>query len=109
MTTITIDDELQSRFLAVAAPEEDIIALARAAMTEFIARRERQAAGRAEMQAMLDGPWHPAAEVNERIRSKYGYPDLSHMTTEELSEDAERALAAMNPAVREKMEREGLL
>ncbi len=56
MTTLTVDDEVVSRLEAVAAPEEDVTTLAKTAMIQFIERRERQAAGHAEMQAMLDGP-----------------------------------------------------
>lgn len=107
--TVTIDEEMQARFQAVAAPDEDFAAFLAAAAKDAIARRERQAAGRAEMQAMIDGPWHTMAEVQERARLKYGYSDLSHMTREELADDAERIIAAMDPKVREEMEREGWL
>ncbi len=43
MTTITLDDALQARIQAVAAPEEDFQAFIAAAAQDLIARRERQA------------------------------------------------------------------
>jgi hypothetical protein len=109
MVTITIDDTLEAQFRAVAAPDEDFAAFLAAAAKDAIARRARQAAGRAEMEAMLNGPWHTMAESSERLRVKYGLADLSHMTQEELADDAERVITAMDPKVREELEREGLL
>jgi len=104
---IALDDALETEIWAVAAPDEDLNAFI--AARDAVARRKRQAAGRAEMQAMIDGPWHTMAEVQERARLKYGYSDLSHMTREELADDAERIIAAMDPKVREEIEREGWL
>ena len=60
------------------------------------------------MQVMLDGPRHTKAEVNARLQRKYGYPDLSHLTRDQL-EETERTIAAMDPQVRAEMEREGWL
>ena len=109
VTTVTLDDEVQTRFQAIAAPDEALDAFVAAAARDALKRREHEAAGRAEMQAMIDGPWHTLEESNERMRLKYNLPDLSHMTREELEEDGERIIAAMDPQVREKLEREGWL
>ena len=109
MTTVTIDDALATRLRALRDQNGDFDALVADALTETARRWEREAAGRAEMQAMLDGPRHTLAESNERMRRKYGYPDVSHLTRDQLADEAERIVAAMAPAVREKMEREGLL
>lgn len=109
MTALMVDDEIVSRLEAVAAPDEDVTALAEAAVMQFIAHRERQAVGRAEMQAMLDGPKHTAAEVKERTRLKYGYADLSHLTHDEIVEQAEAALAALPPEKFAEAERLGLI
>ena len=45
MTTITLDDALQARIRAVAAPEEDFQDFIAAAALELVARRERRADG----------------------------------------------------------------
>ncbi len=99
MTALMVNDELVSRLEAVAAPDENVTALAEAAMMQFIAQRERQAAGRAEMQAMLDGPWHrfDPKESYRKNREKYGWSDLSHLTREELEEQGDALLDAMPP------------
>ncbi len=107
MATFTLDDALETEIRTVAAPDEDLSAFIAAAARDAVARRKRQAAGRAEMQAIIDGPWHTMTEVQERTRLKYGYADLSQMTREELADDADRIIAAMDPKVREEMEREG--
>lgn len=113
MTTVTLDDALQARIQAVAAPEEDFETFIAAAAQEMIARRERLAAqtkaAQAKAQAILNGPRHTLEESNERMRAKYDIPDLSHLTREEREADAERIVAALDPQVRAKMEREGLL
>ena len=94
---VPIDKEVQTRFQAVAAPDEDFVAFLDAAAMDAIARRERKAAGRAEMQAMLDGPRHTAAEVKVRMRLKYGYSDFSHLSHEELEDMGDAILDAMPP------------
>ena len=109
MTTVTIDDALATRLRALRDPQGDFNALIADALDETARRWEREAAGRAEMQAMLDGPRHTLAEVHERMQRKYGFPDLSHLTREELAEEAERIVEAMDPQVRAEIEREGLL
>lgn len=108
MTTITIDDTLATR-LRTLRGEDDLNAVAAEAIAKTVRDWEREAQGRAEIQAMLDGPRHTLAEVEARIRRKYGYPDLSHLTPDELAEQAEQALAAMNPHTRAELEREGWL
>jgi len=115
MTTVTLDDALQARIRAVAAPEEDFQAFIAAAAQDLIARRERQAraqqAARAEAQAILNGPnrLFDAEATYRRYKEKYGWSDLSHLAGEELIEDTERLIAAMPPEKRAAMEREGLL
>ncbi len=115
MTTVTLDDALQARIQAVAAPEEDFQAFIAAAAQDLIARRERQAraqqAARTEAQAILNGPSRlfDAEATYRRYKEKYGLPDLSHLAGEELIEDTERLIAAMPPEKRAAMEREGLL
>jgi len=108
MTTVTLDDALQARIRAVAAPEEDFQTFIAAAAQEMIARRERRAA---QAQAILDGP-HRASDPSvtyRKYQEEYGLPDLSRLTGDELIGDTERLIAAMPPEKRAAMEREGLL
>ena len=111
MTTLMVDDEVVSRLEAVAAPEEDVASLAKTAMLQFIERRERQAAGHAEMQAMLDGPRRPfdPEASYRRYQDKYGWPDLSHLSREELEERGDAILAALPPEKVAEAERLGLM
>lgn len=108
MTTITLDDALQARIRAVAAPEEDFQTFMAAAAQEMIARRERRAA---QAQAILNGSHHafdPDA-LQRKYQQAYGLSDLSHLTGEALIEDAERLIAAMPAEKRAALEKEGLL
>jgi predicted transcriptional regulator len=109
MTALMVNDEVVSRLEAVAAPEEDVTALAETAMMQFIARRERQAAGRAEMQAMLDGPRRPHTESMAEMRRKYSLPERSHLTHEELEEQGDAVLASLPPERIAEAERLGLI
>lgn len=109
MATVTIDDQLQTEFQEISAPDEDFSAFLAASAKDAIARRKRQAAGRAEMQAMIDGPWHTLEESNERMRRKYNLPDLPRLNRDERADEAEHIIAAMDPKVREELEREGWL
>ena len=109
MAAIALDDALETEIRAVAAPDEDLNAFIAAAAKDAIARRKRQAAGRAEMQAMIDGPWHTLEESNERMRRKYNIPDPSHLTREELAEQAEAYLATLPPEKIAEAERLGLI
>ena len=106
MATVTLDDTLQARFQAVAAPEEDFQAFMAAAGQEIIARRERRAA---EAQAILNGPRRLLAEADADFRNRHGLPAYSPLPPDELAEEAERLLAAMSPQVRAEMERQGLI
>lgn len=108
MTTITIDDALAMR-LRTLRGEGDLNAVAAEAIARTVRDWEREAQGRAEMQAMLDGPRHTLAEVDGKLRQKLGYPDPSYLTPDELAEQAEQAIAAMDPQVRAELEREGWL
>lgn len=115
MTTVTLDDALQARIQAVAAPEEDLQTFIAAAAQEMITRRERRAearaAAQAEAQAILNGPSRPfdAEATYRRYKEKYDLSDLSHLSGEALIEDTERLIAALPPEKRAAMEREGLL
>ncbi len=109
MTTVTIDDALATRLRLLRDKNDDFDALVADALAETVRRWEREAAGRAEMQAMLDGPRHTLAESHARACLKHGFPDLSHLTRDELADDAERIIAAMDPQVRSELEQEGLL
>ena len=109
MTTVTIDDALATRLRALRDTHGDLDDLVAEALTKNVPLWEREAQGRADMQAMLDGSWHPFEEAHERMRQKFGFPDLSHLTHEELADQAEAAIAAMDPEVRAELEREGWL
>lgn len=109
MTTVTIDDALATRLLTVRGPDSDLNTLAVEAIAKTVHDWEREAQGRAEMQAMLDGPRHTLTEVEARMRQKHGFPDLSHLSDDELADQAEQAIAAMDPQVRAELEREGWL
>lgn len=93
MTIVTIDDTLASRLHAGRGKNGDFNALVADALAETVRRWEWEAAGSAEMQAMLDGPRHTLAESNARMRLKYDIPDLSHLTRGEREAEAERVIA----------------
>lgn len=107
MTTVTIDDALATRLLTVRGTDSDLNTLAAEAIARTVRDWEREAQGRAEMQAMLDGPRHTLSEGSARLQQRYGFSDLSHLTHEQLAEKAEQVIAAMDPQVRAEMEREG--
>ena len=109
MTTVTIDDALATRLLTVRGTDSDLNALAAEAIAKPVRDWEREAQGRAEMQAMLDGPHHTLSEVEARIGQKHGYPSLLHLTRDQLAEEAEQVVATMDPQVRTELEREGWL
>jgi len=96
---LTIDEEVQARFRAVAAPDEDFNAFLAAAAKDALARREYQARGRAEMQAMLDGPRRrfDSEATYQAYREKYGWSDLSHLSREEIEERWDALLDASPP------------
>ena len=95
MPTVSVDDTLAARLRELQAADGDLETLVADALAEKVRRLEREAQGRAEMQAMLDGPWHPFEESHARMQQKFGFPDLSHLTNEELAEQAEATLAEM--------------
>ena len=109
MTTVTIDDELATRLRALRDGGDDFNLLVAEALAETVRRWEWEAAGRAEMRAMLDGPRHTLAEAEERTRLKYGFPDLSHLTDDELADQAEATLAALPPEKVAEARRLGLI
>lgn len=105
MTTVTLDDVLQARIQAVAAPEEDFQTLIALAAQEMITRRERQAeawaTAQTEAQAVLNGPhrtFDPEATY-QKYQEKYALPDLSHLSGEGLIEDTERRPKTRRPAM----------
>ncbi|MDQ2686673.1 MAG: hypothetical protein M3Y28_02275 [Armatimonadota bacterium] len=113
MTTVTLNEELQARFQAIATPDEDWNRFVADATQELIERREREAkrwaAARAEAQAILNGPRRPLAEANTEFKRRHNLRDLSHLSDEELAQTAERTVAEMDPHLRADLEREGLL
>jgi len=78
-------------------------------LAEWYAAHQQRVAGLAEGQALLTGPAHSLDEADERLRRKYNLPDLSHLSREELAEQAETALAALPPEKIAEAERLGLL
>ncbi len=114
MTTVTLDDALQARIRAVAAPEEDLQTFIAAAQ-DLIARRERRAAAwaaaRTEAQAILNGPTRPhdPEATYRKYQEKYGWADLPDGPPEQLEAEAEAILAALPPEKIAAMERKGLL
>lgn len=115
MTTVTLNEELQARFRAIATPDEDWNRFVAGATKELIERREREAtrwaAARAEAQTILNGPRRPydPEATYRKYQEKYGWSDLSHLTDDELVEQAEAALAALPPEKIVEAERRGLL
>lgn len=112
MTTLTIDDDLEARLRAVAvARGEEPNQYALAALARVVDRDAAEEAARAEARAILNGPFHPfdPDAIYQKYANKYGLPDLSHLSDEELAEQAEEIIARMDPSVRAEMERQGLL
>jgi len=95
--TVTIDKALATRLRALRETHGDLDTLVSEALAEAVRRWEREAQGRAEMQAMLDGPRHSFEESHARMRQKFGFPDLSHLTADELADQAEATLAELPP------------
>jgi hypothetical protein len=61
--------------------------------------------------AALHGParrFNPAV-IRKEYQEKYGVPDLSHLSREELAEQADEIIAQMEPSKRANMERLGLI
>ncbi len=100
---LAIDEDAPARFQAVAAPDENFEAfiadVAKSAVRDALMRLERQAAGRAEMQAMLDGPRRrfDSEATYQAYREKYGWDDVSHLSREEVEERWDALLDASPP------------
>ena len=109
MAVVTIDNELQADFEAVAAPDEKFEAFIAEAAREALARRQRELAARAEAQAILNGPRRSLAESSAAFQLKYNIPDLSHLTHEQLIEEGEAILASLPPDKIAEAERLGLI
>ena len=89
----------------------DLSAVAADRIAERYAELARLAQGRAEGRALLTGPAHPfdPDAIHQKYAAKYGLPDLSHLSREEITTQADETVANMDPATRAAMEREGLL
>lgn len=109
MLTVTIDEEVQARFQAIAAPEADFAAFLAAAAQTALDRLEQQAKGRAEMQAMLDGPHRSHVESMAAMRRKYHLPEFSPLSYEEREAKGDALLEALPPEKIAEAERQGLL
>jgi len=115
INTLELPDDLAEQLRALAAARgEDwnhfaIAVLAQSVKSAPAASEEQRA--RAEARAVLNGPFHPFdPDANyKKYAAKYGLPDLSHLSDEELSAQADEAVARMDPAARAQLEREGLL
>lgn len=66
--------------------EDDLNAVTAEAIMRTVRDGEREVQGRAEMQAVLDGPRHTLAESTARLQQKHDCPDLSHLTDDALAE-----------------------
>lgn len=109
MPTITIDDALAAQLRELQESNADLETLVAGMLAEKVRRLRREAQGRAEMQAVLDGPWHPFAESHPRMCQKFGFPDLSHLTNEERAEQTEATLAEIPAEKIAKAQRLGLI
>lgn len=86
MTTITIDDALATRLRDLRGGKDNFNRVVTEALAETVRRWEWEAAGRAELRAMLDGPHHTPAEAEERTRRKHSDPDFTLLAAEELAD-----------------------
>ena len=112
MTTVTIDDSLAARLRALRDKGDDFSQVVAEALDETAQRWEREAAGRAEMQAMLDGPRRPfdPAATYQKYREKFGWTeDLSGLSDEELTANYEAGIAVLPPEKKAEADRLGWL
>ncbi len=112
MTTVTIDDELATRLRALRDKGDDLNRVVAEALAETARRWEWEAAGRAEMKKMLDGPRRPfdPQASTQNARQKYGWTeDLSPLSNDELSDRYEAGLDALPPETLAEAKRLGLL
>jgi hypothetical protein len=121
---IDLEPETAAQLRALAAARgEDPNHYAAAALAEAVNRDLERALAEAEArvralderdkdnegQALLTGPARPLEESFAATRAKYGIPDLSHLSREELAEQAEAILAALPPEKIAEAERLGLI
>ena len=112
MTTITIDDKLALRLRALREGNEDFNQVVADALAETVRRWEWEAAGRAEMKKILEGPRFPAdpEAAYQRSREKHGWDEnLAALTDEELADRYDAGLAALSPDKAAEAQRMGLL
>ncbi len=109
MTTVTINDDLAARLRVLRDAGDDFNRVVETALDETVRRWEREAAARAEAQAILNGPRRPFAEAEADFRRRHHLPNPSGLTHEELIEQAEAALAALPPERIAEAERLGLI
>ena len=89
--------------------EDDLNAVTAEAIARTVRDWEREVQGRAEMQAMLDGPRHALAESTARLQQKHDWPDLSHLTDDALADRTEATLATLPPEKVAEARRRGLI
>jgi hypothetical protein len=112
MTTITIDDKLALRLRALREENDDFNQIVADALAETAHRWEWEAAGRAEMKKILEGPRLPAdpEAAYQKSREKHGWAeDLSALTDEELADRYDAGLASLSPDTATEAHRMGLL
>ena len=108
--TIDLEPETLDRLRAVAAARgEDPNRYAAAAIAEKVDREADRAQGLREGRELLSGPARPLAESFAALREKHGLPDLSHLSREQLAEEAEAILASLPPEKVAEAERLGLI
>ena len=89
--------------------EDDLNAVTAEAIARTVRDWEREVQGRAEMQAMLDGPRHALAESTARLQRKHDCPDPSHLTDDALADRTEATLATLPPEKVAEARRRGLI
>ncbi len=112
MTTITIDDKLALRLRALREDSDDFNQVVADALAETARRWEWEAAGRAEMKKILEGPRLPAdpEAAYQKSREKHGWvEDLSDLTDAELADRYDAGLASLSPEKTAEAQRMGLL
>jgi hypothetical protein len=62
-----------------------------------------------EIHAALHSPTRPNKESFALSREKYNLPDLSHLTSEEIADQADAIVARLSPERVAELEREGIL
>jgi hypothetical protein len=111
---LELPPDLEARLrVAAEARGEEYNRFAVSFLAEALARdagaAEAWERARAEAQAILNGPFRPFGESTAALRDKYGLPDLSHLSREELAALTDETIAQIDPAMRAEMEPEELL